>query len=329
MNFFFESMKFLFSVIAAYVGIRAVVNSSKSAKLSAESVRIASESINLNKEKEQREQSAHLIPVSPSGEFAVSIPNIRDDDKRIDFSDTNLTKDYILSKIDSQTKNRYRYRDLSDVFVKIINVGKGSSVNLEWSFKIKNLHEMDNYFYTNQVNNAQSLYGSQYRYTAKYIKSVDSETELLIVKICDLSMEEALKREKEMKEEISSLTHSEIFIEGTPLIRYVDVIKGESDHTIPLPSSFIVLCRQYLMANDSIINEELLEDDTYSRNNSIPVKPIGEIILSYYDESLIRSKETAPDKKNILKYEITIKDVQENSHSLELPYYLEISFSNL
>lgn len=67
MNFFFECMKFLFSVIAAYVGIRAVRNSTKS-------VDIATESIRVSKEKELREQSSHIIVASIIDKFPFNAP---------------------------------------------------------------------------------------------------------------------------------------------------------------------------------------------------------------------------------------------------------------
>jgi len=60
-------MKFLFSAIAAYVGITAVRNSTKS-------VNIATESIRVIKEKELREQSSHPIVLSFIAKFSYRAP---------------------------------------------------------------------------------------------------------------------------------------------------------------------------------------------------------------------------------------------------------------
>ncbi len=139
MNFFFECMKFLFSAIAAYVGITAVRNSTKS-------VNIATESIRVIKEKELREQSSHPIVLSFIAKFSYRAPMY---EKNVSY---NFPREIINGSISEEKEGRVRdnqryiknvkeslvKQDAYEHYLELFNTLKGSYVNLEYEFSFVN-----------------------------------------------------------------------------------------------------------------------------------------------------------------------------------------------
>jgi len=323
---FFEAMKFLFSIIAAYVGIRAVVNSSKSAALSAESVRIASESMRVTKEKELREQSSHLVPVSPTGKFTLSIPNTKEELIKSNFYDPSLGRHDVSSHSLLQVKNRYKSHDLSKVIINTLNVGKGTCINLEYTFRIKNIKEYSGYYYSNQIFKSVVSHFDQYNLSIEYQESELIEKSGIVLRFKDVGMATAMERVNIPQFEIENASNSVVVIEKESYVKYMGFVKPQSEIELPIPNEFMILCKQYLIAKNNFILEDLRNDQNQIKSNSRPIRPIGEVVLKYHDESLIRSGELSPDKKSVLEYTIVLKDIESNSLS-EMPFYLEINLS--
>lgn len=332
MNFFFECMKFLFSVIAAYVGIRAVVNSSKSAKLSAESVQIATESIRITKEKEQREQSSHLIPVSLSGEFPLLMPNQNEGNSPdvphliIDSLDN---RGDILHKINGFFRNRINFPEDSNTEFTLSNVGKGSCVNLEYTFELVNLDDYKDFYFNSSVQNT-SADEQGMRYMLDYeIKTAPIENKrsfYFIVK--DKNMEIELKKAGFSSFEITHYAESTYFLEDKPFKKYVELLKPQQDIKLKIPAHFIFLCRHYLMSESKFMEKQIELLNLSGKVNSQSIKPIGKIILSYHDESLIRLGELSPNRKSVFEYSINLKKIESNGLNFKFPYYLEINLEN-
>ncbi len=308
--------KFAITVLGVTVGIGTVVNSTRSAKISAESM-------NLTKEKELREQSSHLVPVSPVGEFQYLVPNYKKIDKFKDLLSEENGYHAVSAYIDQLRLNRYKPEELSEFNIKLMNVGKGTCVNLEFSFKILNLHEFDQYSFSNAIDELKSILPTQYTLQAYADKSSEGE-DYIILNFDDFVIEKSLERFPGFVDELKEFSESIVSIKNSSTKRYIDVIEPQSELLITIPSDFIILCKQYLISTDQRANA-LLRDVSCPVENSPPVIPVGEITLSYHDESLIRLGELLPGKKTVYKYTIAPKDIRDLDSHFDLPFYLEIN----
>jgi len=61
-------------------------------------------------------------------------------------------------------------------------------------------------------------------------------------------------------------------------------------------------------------------------NDHLTIIPVGEMNLTYYDESLIRNGEYDSQKVNELKYTVIIKEIYTDSINVDM--YLEVNLSN-
>lgn len=304
------------TALAATVGIGTVANSTKSARISAESIEIT-------KDKELREQSSHLVPVSPVGEFQYFAPNYKTIKKNYNLFNEKDGYHIVSTYIDDLITNRYSPEELSEFNIKLMNVGKGACVNLEFSFKILNLHELGDYSYSNKADELKNILPTQYALKAYADRSSEGE-DFIILNFKDFNIEKSLERFSDFIDEPEEFSESIFPIKYSVTKRYIDVIEPQSELLISIPSDFIILCKQYLIATDRRTNV-LLREGNYNNENSIPISPLAEITLSYHDESLIRLGELLPNKKTIYKYTISPKDIRDLGSHFDLPFYLEIN----
>lgn len=336
MKLFFDSMKFLFSVIAAYVGIRAVVNSSKSAKLSAESVRIATESIRVTKEKEQREQSPHLIALSESIEIPLTIPMYK---KRIE----NLKLNVNTSLINHYDKDFYRqakdpeyikgltdeeYIDIQEYIkeiekfkeylteirkfrldyretehsISVFNSGKGTAVNIEYEFIFENREEFIGYSFLAKHDNPSLR--SIPRYSIEIFHTIGDEIPMLSV--ANLNIENEVSK-------LSPLTgHNEGYypIYQNETINFSVVPSGET-RLLQIPVAFSILMKHYIICkyykqyfnHDLMFLNEII--DVFREEKAI--LPKAKIIIRYTDDELTRSISNKKDKVELV-YQLELKE---------------------
>lgn len=341
MNFFFESMKFLFSVIAAYVGIRAVVNSSKSAKLSAESVRIATESIRVTKEKELREQSPHLIALSESLEIPVATPIFKElpdysfpqIDKIIE-NDTLIYRDDVLNYISNkgnnklffidEDKERY-YKQLLDLkqfvksyldnkfkfqetnhFISVLNSGKGTAVNIEYEFIFENIDAYSEY----EFNSYPGFFTSSTIpiYKLKVDNINDTEP-------CIYVTDQKLTKDKYVFDQYKSVSMADYIISHDNIV-YLNVLPPGEEHKFPIPIVFSIITKHYVLCN--------FYQNFYSNNLSDVARdhfrpyleekiepPKGKLIIRYVDDELSRLDDISKDKIELI-FSLSVKKTDIN-----------------
>lgn len=305
------------TALAATVGIGTVANASKSARISAES-------IELTREKEIREQSSHLVPVSPSGEFLLAMPNNIDDKSRYNFSDLESSRFSLIPAAEEERNNRLNSNQMSNIEIKTLNVGKGSCVNLEYKFKIANLNEFHNYEYSSMTENHSSNHALQYVLGMRYNEENEDEKSLSL-SFNDISIFRALSLIGLSSKSTREFSESSFIIEDRPFTKFIDFIKPQSEISLPLPAGFIILCKQYLLAKDKMFNIELKDNRISDVPVHQPIPPIGYFSISYHDESLIRLGELSPEKKTTFEYIVHLKDTKDRDDLSKLSYYLEIN----
>ena len=348
MKLFFESMKFLFSVIAAYVGIRAVVNSSRSARLSSESVRISAESMRVTKEKETREQTSHIIPLSNIGYFPLVAPFYKEKfdymfDRfnravKMGIEDKIPKEGYeILQKFEDEREQyvkafqNNRFDLLDDNFtIKLVNMGKGSCVNLEYTFEFTNIEEFKNYRIKSDYKLlSKSVYG--YSKPISYSIEVTPELEL---KFKDQHLERFIDEEYPGWRLFGDGIEYNYEMKKNHVTEYANIVKPSDEIDVYLPDEFLMLCRHYMNIK-YLIHEQNNSRFEFEKNTgylkdwltSKIIKPIGELKISFFEESLIRAGEIDSNKRTELTYRILLKDIEIKFKNDEVRYYLEVNLS--
>lgn len=356
MNFFFECMKFLFSVVAAYVGIRAVVNSSKSAKLSAESVRIATESIRVTKEKEQREQSPHLIALSESFEIPLAAPIFR---KIPDYSFPNIDRiihndnfeyhEEVMEYIDEKKEKRAIFTDLDKEryyqqhldlenfsesylenrfkshetahFISILNSGKGTAVNIEYEFIFENIATFNEYKFNSYPGFSTS------RNTPRYILEVDNINEKNPrISVSDLR----LAKDRYYLGYYDDLSKEDYIIVNGNIV-YLNVLPPGKEHKFPIPMIFSIITKHYIICKfyqkfylDNL--SSLARDDFAPYLEEKLEAPKGKLIIRYIDDELSRLDNTSKNKIE-LDFSLSIRETEINPNEGILSnIFLETNF---
>ncbi|QNR22485.1 hypothetical protein HNY42_15915 (plasmid) [Exiguobacterium sp. Helios] len=336
-KFFFESMKFIFSFIAAYVGIRAVVNSSRSAALSAESVRIATESIEFNKNKEKTDQSSHLIAFSLISRIKFNVPNYVEKPiislgKSFDYRSKYLNS--MIVYIRNKRFNIYKSNEFP-YSLEIFNSGKGAAINLEYTFSYVNLTEFkDYYFKTTKALISHDFPGYSFELIQK--ENID------LIRIKDFEIQNRLD---DMKMELIKYDEEDEFYEAYKEMKdsavfeyaihnfipeYKDIIKSQDSVNFNIPTEFTILCNHYInvqrMAQELRIHKNKDFDmEIFNIIKNLPI-PTAVIKIRYYDESLIRSGQYNFDKRNELQYNVKLKN-NFDSNFVTKDFYLEVNLS--
>lgn len=339
MNLFFESMKFLFSVIAAYVGIRAVVNSSKSAALAAESMRVT-------KEKELREQSSHLIVTSIIDKFPFNPPlykekflyDLPDESTGVRLRIKTLPeneleeqiKEFILkTRLEFATtilEKRY-IPESNQHKINIINNGKGSCVNLKYEFSFENISDFVNY----SIPYPESRIAITTMYP-NYQLSVSEMSKFYEISISDNQILDYLDSTHLEKPFVSIYSGKDYYYyKNQKNIEYKSYLKPSEGMENSIPNEFMILCKHYaiqyyLKNNDSLYS--LVKDRVQPLIENPLIKPKGKITVSFYDESLIRTGEYSPEQRTFLEYEVELKDEAiKKTIDNDIIFYLEVNLS--
>lgn len=326
MAFFFESMKFLFSVIAAYVGITAVRNSTKS-------VNIATESIRVTKEKELREQSSHPIVLSLIAKFPYRAPMY---EKNISYNFPGRSKiGSNRETIEVKTRKNQQFintikdslvkQDTYDCSLEVVNTGKGSCVNLEYEFKFINLKEFVGY--SVKYENPTDI--ENHTRIPSYSLNLNEHKRIFEITTIDNHIAKFVET-IDMGEEFKSfaIVNSLKFDKKTTIRNYSYLESGKKME-LPIPNEFIVLSRHYALVE--ILKRKVKNNEMFSTLlpsiepllKSNPIMPIGIITISFYDESLIRTGAYSADKKTKIAYSVSIKESAINIYDDEFEMYLE------
>lgn len=343
MNLFFESMKFLFSVIAAYVGIRAVVNSSKSAKLSADSVRIATESIRVTKEKELREQSPHLIALSESLEIPVATPIFKElpdySFPQIDKLIENDTPDYLddvlkyisnkennkfflldedkekyykqhldLEKfVKSYLDNRFKFQETNH-FISMLNSGKGTAVNIEYEFIFENIDTYSEYEFNSYPGFLTSSNTPTYKLKIDNIN--DTEPRIYVTDL-------RLTKDKYFFDYYDSVSEVDYIISPGNIV-YLNVLPPGEKHNFPIPMIFSIITKHYILCN-FFQNFYLNSPSDLARDHFRPYleeklePPKGKLIIRYIDDELSRLNDISKNKIELI-FSLSVKKTNINSN---------------
>jgi len=313
--------------ITVTVGIGTVVNSTRSAKTAAESIK-------LTKEKETREQSSHLIVMSLVEKIHFNLPystvpsdlSLFDYKIKYDTQDSDLINRFV-DVVKKYKEYNYNHKENIHKF-KLFNSGKGSAVNLEYTFNFKNLSKFHGYYLSLPL---PVVHLGMEPYSLKIKKTSTSKT---IIDFQNLYIKEEMLGLEAHINKIRSLSMTEFYADENSFKMYFDIVKPQDDIELFIPNEFIILCKHFLNVkklqkdlNIVIKNfhgESYLELEKF-RNHS-PIMPIGEINLTYYDESLIRSGEYDSQKVNELKYTVKIKEIYTDSNKVDM--YLEVNLAN-
>lgn len=334
------------TILGITAAVGTLLNSARSAKSSSESVRISAESIRVTKEKEAREQSSHLIPLSSIGYFPLIAPFYK---KKFDYmfnrfnktTRNKLVKDtesLLIEKFDNERKNymdifRDNSYNLSDdnFAIKLVNMGKGSCVNLEYSFKFTNINEFKEFKIAPDYNLLSSpKYG--YAKPISYSIEINSELEL---KFKDLYLEKFLDEEYLEWRSEGNGSEFNYTMNEQHLTEFVNIVKPSQEIEIYLPDEFLMLCKHYMnikymhyVKKNGRFNTEKYTgylDEWLKIKN---IKPSGELKISFFEESLIRTGEIDSNKKTELTYRVSLKDIEIKFKNDEVRYCLEINLSN-
>ncbi|WP_373954465.1 hypothetical protein QNN95_07355 [Exiguobacterium acetylicum] len=316
-------MKFLFSVIAAYVGIKAVRNSTKS-------VNIATESIRVTKEKELREQSSHPIILSLIDNFPYVAPlykrkvlynfpseSSEHSQTRVKYGElTTLKKLYEKQDRDQdiafllRLKNELYSQFENGNHLKVINTGKGSCVNLEYEFSFSNLEKFNGYIVTYPM--AKEVMRSSIipSYELK-VKRYNKFYELAVIDNHLIDFIDKLYEDPVYK---SSELEKTLKITSKSTFRNYSYLGAGENLSVPLPNEFVILSKHYAISN--ILKNKVENNEMYSSIipsiepliKSDPVKPIGIVTLTFYDESLIRTGEYSSNERTKMIYKVMINE---------------------
>lgn len=318
------------TALAATVGIGTVINSSRS--------------MELTRKKDQREQSAHLMLLSYSGDMPMSapmydeyvyykIPGTKINPISPNHSDKNL---YIQSGKTTESQNRdklleYGY-SLSDKrinfnkdkekILKLMNTGKGASINVEVVFLISNIDKLNNYsmgFPSEHVETDTNR--------VAYSMNIESAGERYVVSYQDLRLSNLFDYNLLSEDEINLEKNFNYLFDKENGTLYKDVIMPGNSMDILIPHAFYMLCKHYIIIQSTKRRDG--GNPLYSKeyDNILEtefIKPEGEIRISFMDENLIRTGSYDPDSRQELVYSLELKDTKfEIVNNGYVGFYLE------
>lgn len=307
------------TAIAGSVGIGTIINSTRSASSAAESIRVT-------KDRDAREQSSHIIAVSPVGAFPIDLPQYRRwvshslDTKRA----VQIDNVFIGTAI-AEAQNSKLSPVMSDIGFTVFNSGKGACLNLEYDFTITNVSNFRDYkfnFDENDVLKEFPSYSFEVLLTEHGYGHIEIFNEWIRKGLLKIGHSELSALEE---------AYNSFDLKSKPTKRYHEMINSGVEVNFNIPSNFIILCRQYLIVKHlkklikDIYSKKSFPEDMENVLNHIPIKPAGEICFSYHDESEIRTGDYDFNQKTIRRYSIILKELEDYDVKDEFPYFLEIS----
>ncbi|WP_215085568.1 hypothetical protein [Exiguobacterium sp. s78] len=339
--------KFAITILGVAVGIGTVINSTRSAKAAAESIRVT-------KEKELREQSPHLLALSESLEIPLGAPmykkyfdesppdvsllsreNYRSHKEIIEIVEENKDNrhlnieyiEYYKQYLDYEkfirnlNNNKFDFNEISN-FISVLNTGKGTATNLEYEFIFENINVF-----------------SRYKFDSSYSASLSSNVPIYSILVEDISTKNALIRVSDLKipEEYHAISYfqednvSEYLIKKEEKV-YLNVLPSNKEHQFPIPMMFsimvkhYVICKYYQDTIKEIKNYNYLHHllDTYI-NEKIEI-PKGKIVIRYMDGEIIRLN-NGKKRKVELTFDLLLKETSFNiSNGIISNVFLETNF---
>lgn len=307
--------KFAITVLGVTVGIGTVINSTRSAS-------IASESIKITKEKELREQSSHPIILSFIKSFPYKAPIYKSSETNNIYSgeiNKPESKEEHFSKFESfkmigedkgtdgnlsgsnSWNTQYIDPYINEEHLEIINTGKGSCVNLEYEFNFINKDEFAGYSVVYPVKpKGGEIDLPSYEIA---VKQSEKDYELTVV---DNNIGKLSHNYK--------MTDIKFKFPKENLFKNYRYLGSGEKINIPLPNYFLILSKHYAIVD--ILKRKVADNEITSSSLSLIeplvssklIKPIGVINLSFYDESLIRTGEYSPNEKTKITYNIIVNE---------------------
>lgn len=358
--------------LATGIGVATVINSSRS-------INIASKAINISIENQIRDKSAHLVINSY---FQKGLPRIAPfikQNENINGELYSLKTSYDRKKIEDIMYPR-KYLNIASFYLEgdpntiypnffsletidqeltVVNTGKGSALNIEYSFEFSNIDKFVGEELSVKKQKIYSHTSHPHRfisYDIKVSKELDEsgETGFYIFSFRDnldyvkdymnipknldmarkVSSTENQKNTRMKKLEIINETKSVEQIDSDQkiikkqrslkmkqprIVDYIENIDSGKSSKIQLPMEFVILCRHYAICE--FINNHYAS----SEDNLKSISPEGIIKLSYSDEHLIRSGEYSSVQKSFLTLSIKPKKLQVQSKSSGIKLYLEVT----
>lgn len=328
------------TAIAASVGIGTIINSTRSASIAAESIKVT-------KEKELREQSSHLIPLSKIGHFPLVAPFYKEDfeymldrfdrkvkEKIIEDSEWSALsiENFEYEKNDYLKSFRTNSFTLSNnnVSLKLVNMGKGSCVNLEYAFNFLNIHKFKGY---EVMPDYEILPPTTHEYMKPIAYSI-KVTDDLELEFNDLYFEKFINQES-IEWRIENGSDFNYKMRMLNVTEYESIVKPQGEVDIYIPDDFLMLCRHYMNTkyldhekNNSVVKDRIKASYLMDWDKHEPIKPIGELKISFFEENLIRTGEIDPNKRRELTYRVSLKDTETKFTKDGIRYYLEVNLSN-
>ncbi|WP_373954470.1 hypothetical protein QNN95_07365 [Exiguobacterium acetylicum] len=321
------------TVLAITAAVGTLVSSARSAKSSSASVLIASESIKITKNKDLREQTSHLIPLSKIDAWPLNAPfynklfNYRIDEL-IDLGriDPNEEKEEYLEKTHEHIFEKASFTPI----VNLINIGKGSCVNLEYSFEFQNLEEFQNYSVKTDYTYLEEGTFEEFE-PFPYAINIDENYDLMFK---DLYIERYVNEKYPEWKEKGNKTNFNYKLKRVYTTEYINIMKPDDEISIKIPNEFIILCRHYLNMsyyfkkisnNESVLGAKKEYFEQWKKENHI--KPIGLLKIVFFEESLIKLGEMNPDKRTEYTYKVSIKNIEIKTGYRDIRYYLEVNLS--
>ncbi|WP_026831515.1 hypothetical protein [Exiguobacterium undae] len=318
------------TALAATVGIGTVINSSKS--------------MELTKKKDQREQSAHIMLLSYTGQVGLSAPMYDDHIKyrlpkmKINpinrtHADKNLflvneeatelkNRETLLEYAYSLSSKRVNFDKESEKTLKLMNTGKGASVNVEIIFSISNIDELNNYSMKFPSQHIESDTDH-----VAYSINIEKSGERYEISYQDARLSNLFEQNLLTNEEVDSEKAFNYLVDKEYGTLFKEVIMPGENSEILIPHPFYMLCKHYIVVQaikNKYGNNPLYRNEYDNILNTHFIKPIGEIKISFMDENLIRTGSYDPDSRQELIYSLELKDtrfeIQKNGY---IGFYLE------
>ena len=326
------------TAIAASVGIGTIVNSARSASISAESMK-------LTKEKDIREQSSHLVVSSTLTKFGVSPPMYNNEyvyspsgihskfsnELKEELSEGEqeyvVVEESAMRTVDALILERL-FKDKPLNQMNIINIGKGASINLEISFEFLNKKDFHEYSAITENKAAQPVGVAFY---PSYDLSVSQNEKNYSIEIVDNTVLYYLKYINSYHYQTGFYHEVNLFFENSKAIKYTDFLKPQDSISFPIPNEFTILCKHYAIVHyykklnkSKRINSFVLPNIQHLISSET-IKPLGRLIIKYYEEKMVKENYYEDLKKKEIRFDIKLKDDSISVEDTDLNFYLEVT----
>ncbi|RJO94960.1 hypothetical protein D3D03_16010 [Exiguobacterium sp. RIT452] len=327
------------TAFAATVGIGTVVNSSRSADTALKSIELATK-------KESREQSSHLIisstltkfgvsppmyenefEYSPSGLFSAFYKSIKDKYEEEDKETEYIVIEESAEKTVRTLRSKKLIQDNPFNHMGILNIGKGSCINLEISFEFMNKEDFKDYSVSLKRDTSTPQGTSFY---PSYDLNVLKNEKIFSIEIIDNAVKHYLKLFNNENLQTGAFTKANFTFENSKQIRYVNFINSTDEIVYKIPNDYMILCKHYAILHYYKKLNKVGKIPSFVYPNiehlilSDVIKPLGRLTIKYYDEEVVKENYYHDLKKKEINFDIVIKDESISLEDRNLNFYLEI-----